>query len=178
MEEKILFFIVMYCCYGIFLQSWINNAKRSDGEIVRKVRNIELWPITCVMKYWRLDLSFKKKKESSPPPPPPPTCVSIPKNYQSFHDPQSEVRQRFYQGFTKAKVLPSNCIRSLDYLCVNRLRQFIRYMPSPFYTARVVLSSFMGAWSLIHMQVLAKLNISDLTTISLANSSWGSNVGM
>ena len=83
-------------------------------HIVWMVRNIELWPIPCVMKYWRLDLSFiNKKKKSSlhaalydknhsvqcPPPPPPPTPIpslyqSL-KSYQSFHDPQSEVRQRF-----------------------------------------------------------------------------------
>ena len=75
-------------------------------QIVWKVWNIELWPIPCVMKYWRLDLSFKNKKESSLHAafygknhsvqcPPPPLYQSL-KSYQSFHDPQSELRQRFY----------------------------------------------------------------------------------
>ena len=153
-----MFFIVMYCCYGIFCSHelkkelmlkyptvrWLIEKRttlldeknlfsllRVYDQVVflrrfhnRQVwsrpgipsfppptlSNIELRPIPCVMKYWRLDLSFKKKKnhhckkESSlhsafygknhsvqcPP------SVSILKSYQSFHDPQSEVRQRFY----------------------------------------------------------------------------------
>ena len=92
-------------------------------HIVRNVRNIELWPIPCVMKYWRLDLSFKKKKKESSPP----ISVSIPKKLSISS--WSLIR-------SKAKVLLGNCIRSLDYLCVNRLRQHISWWGGKFLLRR------------------------------------------
>ena len=93
-------------------------------HIGQKVRNIELWPIPCVMKYWRFDLSFKKKKNHHPPPP---TSVSIPKKLSIIS--WSSIR-------SKEKVLLSNCIRSLDYLCVNRLRQHISWWGGKFLLRR------------------------------------------
>ena len=75
-------------------------------HIVRKVSNIELWPIPCVVKYWRLDMSFNKKKNHHCMPPsmaktimsplPPSLSVSIPKKLSIIS--WSSIR-------TKAKVL-------------------------------------------------------------------------
>ena len=72
------------------------------------------------LKYWRFDLSFNKEKNHHCMPSMAKTIMLYQslKSYQSFHDPQLEGK-----GFTKSTL--SNCIRSFDYLCVNRLRWHI-----------------------------------------------------
>ena len=59
-------------------------------------------------------------------------------------------------------------------------RGFVRYMPSPFYRASVVLSSFIGAWSVVYNPPrLCIIILGSLTQKQfLAACSWGSDVGM
>ena len=53
-----MFFIVMFGCYGMFLQTWILqikcNAKKSDGEMVNWKKNplIGKEPVVVIKGWW------------------------------------------------------------------------------------------------------------------------------
>ena len=113
-----------------FPSSYPNQSRSPPPKITYSAKCKEHRTLTHPLCYEVLEtwpVLLKKKRIITPLPPPLPISVSIPKKLSIIS--WSSIR-------SKAKVLLSNCIRSLDYLCVNRLRQHISWWGEKFLLRR------------------------------------------